>query len=83
MKEKFNIPGRTAGHMMIPTTRGAPPVDDVMDRFVAGTEPMTTMTVQIPERLKRALKQAALDRGTTVKSLIIELIEAQLVSTKQ
>jgi len=33
-----------------------------MDHFIEGAEPMTTMTVQLPERLKQALKQAALDR---------------------
>ena len=54
-----------------------------MDRFVSGAEPMTTMTVQIPERLKHALKQAALDRKTTVKALLIELIEGHLIATKQ
>ena len=59
-----------------------PPIDDVMDRFVSGAEPMTTMTVQIPERLKHALKQAALDRKTTVKALLIELIEGHLAATK-
>jgi hypothetical protein len=77
MKGKFDISARTA------TPSQSSPIDDAVDRFVAGVEPMTTMTVQIPERLKRVLKQAALDRGTTVKALIIELIEAQLVPTKQ
>jgi hypothetical protein len=45
-------------------------------------EPMTTMTVQIPERLKHALKQAALDRKTTVKAFLIELIEGHLEASK-
>ena len=36
------------------------------------------MPVQIPERLKHALKQAALDRKTTVKALLIEMIEGHL-----
>ena len=72
--KKFEIPGRGAGQ--------APARDDVMNRFIEGTEPMTTMTVQIPERLKHALKQAALDRDTTVKALLIELIEGHLAATK-
>jgi hypothetical protein len=77
MKGKFDISGRTLGQT-------APsPVDDAVDRFVAGVEPMTTMTVQIPERLKHALKQAALDRKTTVKALLIELIEGHLTAMKQ
>ena len=77
MKGKFDITGRMPGHP------DPSPMDDVMDRFVSGAEPMTTMTVQIPERLKHALKQAALDRKTTVKALLIELIEGHLASTKQ
>jgi hypothetical protein len=70
MKGKFDITGRTSGH-------AAPaPMDDAMDRFIGGTEPMTTMTFQLPERLKHALKQTALDRKTTVKALLIQTIEA-------
>ena len=68
MKGKFEIAGRMPGP-------DQPPPDDAMERFISGAEPMTTMTVQIPERLKHALKQAALDRKTTVKALLIELIE--------
>jgi hypothetical protein len=79
MKGKFDIPGRVPGHPSASPTV----MDDAMDRFVSGTEPMTTMTVQIPERLKHALKQAALDRKTTVKALLIELIEQHLTTTKQ
>jgi hypothetical protein len=77
MKGKFDIPGRTPG------ATGVSPMADAVDRFVAGVEPMTTMTVQIPERLKHALKQAALDRKTTVKALLIELIEGHLAAIKQ
>ncbi len=76
MKGKFDITGRPPGH-------AAPaPVDNAMDRFIEGTEPMTTMTVQIPERLKHALKQAALDRKTTVKALLTEMIEGHLAASK-
>ena len=77
MKGKFDIAGRTPGHA------GPARVDDAVDRFVSGTEPMTTVTVQIPERLKHALKQAALDRKTTVKALLIEIIEGHLAASKQ
>lgn len=77
MKGKFDISGRTA------TPPQSSPMDDAVDRFVAGVEPMTTMTFQLPVRLQRILKQAALDRGTTVKALLIELIESHLVTTKQ
>ena len=51
MKGKFDITGRTPRHT------SPSPLDDAVDRFVSGAEPMTTMTVQIPERLKHALKQ--------------------------
>jgi hypothetical protein len=77
--KKFEISGRAAGGSSPPTTTR----DHAMDRFIEGTEPMTTMTVQIPERLKHALKQAALDRKTTVKALLIELIQGHLAATKQ
>jgi hypothetical protein len=76
MKGKFDIPGRTQ-------TPAPPLTEDAVDRFVSGAEPMTTMTVQIPERLKHALKQAALDRKTTVKALLFELIEEHLITSKQ
>jgi hypothetical protein len=76
MKGKFDIQGRTSGQA------SASLVDAAVDRFVRGTEPMTTVTVQIPERLKHALKQAALDRKTTVKALVIEIIEGHLAASK-
>jgi hypothetical protein len=77
MKGKFDITGRTPGHAHSAT------VDDVMERFVEGTEPMTTMTFQLPERLKHALKRVALDRKTSVKALLIEIIEGHLTVSKQ
>jgi hypothetical protein len=77
MKGKFEISGRAPGQAgPVPS-----PIDEAMNRFIGGAEPMTTMTVQIPERLKHALKQAALDRKTTVKALLIELIEGHLAAT--
>jgi hypothetical protein len=77
--KKFEISGRASGTSSPSTTAH----DHAMDRFVSGAEPMTTMTVQIPELLKHALKQAALDRKTTVKALLIELIEGYLTSNGQ
>jgi Transposase len=56
--------------------------DQAMEPFIAGAEPMTTVTVQIPERQKFALRQAALDEHTTVKALLIKIIEAHLVTSK-
>jgi hypothetical protein len=77
MKGKFDIAGRTSGHA------SSSPIDDAVERFVSGAEPMTTVTVQIPERLKHALKQAALDRKTTVKALLSEIIERHLTTINQ
>jgi hypothetical protein len=76
--KKFEITGQPRG--VVPST---PAMAQAMDHFIAGEEPMTTMTVQIPERLKHALKQAALDRKTTVKALLIEMIEGHLAAIKQ
>jgi hypothetical protein len=78
MKGKVEISGRTAGQTGTSSTAR----DQTMDRFIEGTEAMTTMTVQIPARLKHALKQAALDRKTTVKALLIEMIEGHLAASK-
>jgi hypothetical protein len=77
--KKFEISGRSAGQPGPSTTTH----DQAMERFIAGSEPMTTVTVQIPERLKFALKQAALDDHTTVKALLIKIIEAHLATSKQ
>jgi hypothetical protein len=79
MKGKFEISGRTPGH-----TGSSPTVmDDAVDRFVSGAEPMRTMTVQLPERLIYAFKQMALDRKTTLKALLTEAMEAYLAASKQ
>jgi hypothetical protein len=53
-----------------------------MEHFIAGAESLTTMTVQIPERLKRALKRHALDRDTTIKHLLIEILEGYFADMK-
>ena len=70
MKGTFDITGRSPGQAP------ASSMNEAVERFVAGVEPMTTMTVQIPARLKHALKQDALDQKTTVKALLIALIES-------
>jgi hypothetical protein len=44
---------------------------------------MRTMTVQLPERLIYSFKQAALDRKTTMKALLIEAMETYLSASKQ
>jgi hypothetical protein len=75
---KFEITGQPRG-----MASSTPAMEQAMDHFIAGEEPMTTMTVQIPKRLKHALKQAALDRKTTVKALLIEMIEGHLAAIKR
>lgn len=46
-----------------------------LETFISGSEPQTTMTVQIPERLKFSLKKEALNRKTTVKNVLIEILD--------
>lgn len=67
-KKSFDIVGKKTA----PATTTA----SEMEQFISGSEPLTTMTVQIPERLKRALKQQALDHNTTVKELLTQILEA-------
>ena len=45
-----------------------------LETFISGSEPQTTITVQIPERLKFSLKKEALNRKTTVKKVLIEIL---------
>lgn len=52
-----------------------------MERFISGSEALTTMTVQVPERLRRALKQQALDHNTTVKELLTQILEAHFAQS--
>lgn len=77
--KKFEIAGRRADP---PGPSGAVH-DEAMERFIAGTEPVRTMTVQLPERLIYAFKQVALDRKTTMKAVLIEAMEAYLAAIKQ
>lgn len=67
-KKSFDIVGK----------KTAPAISSAseMEQFISGSEALTTMTVQIPERLKRALKQQALDHNTTVKELLTQILEA-------
>ena len=58
MTKKFDITGRHT----VQTAKMTSDIDEDMEHFIAGAESLTTMTVQIPERLKRALKRLALDR---------------------
>jgi len=70
--KKFDITGRHT----VQTAKVTSDIDEDMEHFIAGAESLTTMTVQIPERLKRALKRLALDRDMTIKNLLIEILEA-------
>jgi len=72
--KKFDITGRHT----VQTAKVTSDIDEDMEHFIAGAESLTTMTVQIPERLKRALKRLALDRDMTIKNLLIEILEAAL-----
>jgi hypothetical protein len=76
--KKFDITGRNT----VQTAKWTPDIDQEMEHFITGAESLTTMTVQIPERLKRALKRQALDRDTTIKNLLIEILEGYFAAMK-
>ena len=78
MTKKFDITGRHTAQ----TAKSTPDIDQDMEHFIAGAASLTTMTVQIPERLKRALKRQALDRDTTIKNLLIEILEGYFADMK-
>ena len=78
MTKKFDITGRNT----VQIAKSTPDIDQEMEHFIAGAESLTTMTVQIPERLKRALKRHALDRDTTIKNLLIEILDAYFADIK-
>ncbi len=78
MTKKFDITGRHT----VQTAKVTSDIDEDMEHFIAGAESLTTMTVQIPERLKRALKRLALDRDMTIKNLLIEILEAYFADMK-
>ena len=78
MTKKFDITGRHT----VQTAKETLDIDEDMEHFIAGAESLTTMTVQIPERLKRALKRLALDRDMTIKNLLIEILEAYFADIK-
>ena len=78
MTKKFDITGRHT----VQTAKVTSDIDEDMEHFIAGAESLTTMTVQIPERLKRALKRLALDRDTTIKNLLIEILDAYFADIK-
>ena len=68
-KKNFDITGKKK-------EQDSESVSRKMDSFIDGSEPVTTMTVQVPQRLKLSLKREALDKNTTVRKLLIELLEA-------
>ena len=78
MTKKFDITGRHT----VQTAKVTSDIDEDMEHFIAGAESLTTMTVQIPERLKRALKRQALDCDMTIKNLLIEILEAYFADIK-
>jgi hypothetical protein len=76
--KKFDITGRHTAQM----ANSIPDIHQEIEHFIADAESLTTMTVQIPERLKRALKREALDRDTTIKNLLIEILEGYFADLK-
>jgi hypothetical protein len=76
--KKFDITGRKTAQPAQATSV----IAEDLEHFIVGAEPITTMTVQIPERLKRALKREALDRETTIKNLLIEILDSHFAAKK-
>ena len=82
-KKDFSISGprRPAGmeNQVPPVTDGA---EERLDEFVAGQEPMTTMTFQLPTRLHTELKSYAVTSRQKVKDVLIRFIQAGLRRSK-
>jgi hypothetical protein len=55
---------------------------DQLETFISGSEPQTTITVQLPERLKFSLKKEALNRRITVKNLLIEILDTHFAQNQ-
>jgi hypothetical protein len=82
-KKDFSISGprRPAGveNRVSPATDGA---DNRIDEFVAGQEPMTTMTFQLPTRLHTELKGYAVASRQKIKAVLIRFIQEGLGRSK-
>jgi len=72
MKKDFNIAGKKPPQEVR--------IRPDMEQFISGDEPQTMMTVQIPIRLKKALKQEALDQDITIKNLLIQILESHFTA---
>ena len=82
-KKDFSIVG--ARRLESPETRSVSPIDHSEERlneFVAGQEPMTTMTFQLPTRLHTELKSYAVSSRQKVKDLLIRFIQEGLAKSK-
>jgi hypothetical protein len=82
-KKDFSISGprRPAGmeNHVSPATDDA---EDRLDEFVAGQEPTTTMTFQLPTRLHTELKSYAVASRQKIKDVLIRFIQEGLGRSK-
>ena len=82
-KKDFSISGprRSEGmeNQVLPATDSA---KARLDEFVAGQEPTTTMTFQLPTRLHTALKSYAAASRQKVKDVLIRFIQEGLGQNK-
>jgi hypothetical protein len=82
-KKDFSISGprRPVGgeSYVLPAADG---VEDKLDEFVAGQEPITTMTFQLPTRLHTELKSYAVASRQKVKDVLIRFIQEGLGRSK-
>jgi len=69
MHAKFDITGTRPRPEMTPQ----PDANPAIEQFIAGREPMRTMSIDIPARLLQELKRQALERQMTMKALLREI----------
>ncbi len=78
-KKDFSISGpRRPGGMENQRVTVTDGVEDRLDEFVAGQEPFTTMTFQLPTRLHTELKSYAVASRLKVKDVLIRFIQEGL-----
>lgn len=82
-KKDFSIVGvRRQGGLESSGFSTAEEADAKINEFVAGQEPTTTMTFQLPTRLHTELKSYAVSSRQKVKDLLIRFIQEGLGRNK-
>ena len=69
------------GTQQAPSAAAPGALNQSLAPFISGGEPITTMTVQVPIRLKQALKRQALDDNTTMRELLTTILETHFTQS--